>query len=119
MEHFLWNRDRPAYRELTVLCYVFLPKSWESSCKFDSRATSSQIVIKAFATRKCVSISEETPVCLQFTNPLEAAWEHMDRKLLRKFWSRREDEFVNAASISEKVLVMHRGIHLVSLIKPY
>ena len=55
---------------------------------------------------------------LQFTNPLEVAWEHMDDKLLRKFWKKRLGEYANAAAITEKVLVMHRGLHLVSIVLP-
>jgi len=51
---------------------------------------------------------------LQFTNPMEVAWGAMDKTLLKRFWSERPDQFANAASISDKVLVMSRGIHLAS-----
>jgi len=47
-----------------------------------------------------------------FTNPMEVAWGAMDKTLLKRFWSERPDQFANAASISDKVLVMSRGIHL-------
>lgn len=52
---------------------------------------------------------------MQFTNPMEVSWAAMDRKLLHKFWSNKQDLYANAAAISDKVLVMNRGIHLVSL----
>ena len=50
----------------------------------------------------------------QFTNPMEVAWAAMNRTLLKRFWLERPDEFANAARISDRVLVMNRGIHLVS-----
>lgn len=47
-----------------------------------------------------------------FTNPMEVAWGSMDRKLLQKFWSSKPELYANAAAISDRVLVLNRGIHL-------
>ena len=44
---------------------------------------------------------------------MEVSWSAMDRKLLQKFWSNKPDLYANAARISDRVLVMNRGVHLV------
>lgn len=56
-----------------------------------------------------------TDPCVQFTNPMEVSWAAMDRQLLHKFWSQKMDLYSNAASISDRVLVLNRGVHLVRL----
>ena len=50
---------------------------------------------------------------MQFTNPMEVSWASMDRKLLQKFWSNKPALYANAAAISDRVLVLNRGVHLV------
>lgn len=46
---------------------------------------------------------------------MEVAWEGMDRTLLQKFWSKKPDVYANAAAISDRVLILNRGVHLVKI----
>ena len=47
---------------------------------------------------------------------MEIAWEGMDTEVLRRFSQARPEEFFNAASICDNVLVMHRGVREVRLL---
>ena len=55
------------------------------------------------------------PHCMQFNSPVEVNWEYMDSSLMQRFWKNHEEERADVASISDRILVFHRGISTVSL----
>lgn len=50
---------------------------------------------------------------LQFNSPVEVNWEYMDSELMQRFWASHADERASKASISDRILVFHRGISTV------
>ena len=54
-------------------------------------------------------------VLLQFNSPVEVNWEYMDTELMQRYWANHEDERAGTASISDRILVFHRGISTVRL----
>jgi hypothetical protein len=53
--------------------------------------------------------------CLQFTMPVEVDWSKHDRSLVGRFWAAHPGEQAEAAEISDRILVYHRGVDTVSL----
>ena len=51
----------------------------------------------------------------QFNSPVEVNWEYMDMDLMHRFWANHADERGSKASISDRILVFHRGISTVSI----
>ena len=51
----------------------------------------------------------------QFNSPVEVNWEYMDMDLMHRFWANHADERGSKASISDHILVFHRGISTVSI----
>ena len=50
---------------------------------------------------------------MQFNSPVEVNWEYMDRGLMERYWANHEAERAGTASISDRILVFHRGISTV------
>ena len=50
---------------------------------------------------------------LQFTMPVEVDWSKHDRSLIGRFWAAHPGEQAEAAEISDRILVYHRGIDTV------
>lgn len=53
------------------------------------------------------------PYCMQFNSPVEVNWEYMDSSIMQRFWKNHEEERADVASISDRILVFHRGISTV------
>ena len=53
-------------------------------------------------------------VGMQFNSPVEVNWEYMDTGLMQRYWANHEEERSGTASISDRILVFHRGISTVS-----
>ncbi len=54
------------------------------------------------------------PARLQFTMPVEVDWSKNDTSLVSRFWASHPGEQAEAAEISDRILVFHRGIDTVS-----
>ena len=46
---------------------------------------------------------------------MDVAWTSLDQNMLTRFWQKKEEEHKNVAALSDRVLIMHRGIKLVSI----
>lgn len=47
--------------------------------------------------------------------PVEVDWSKHDRSLVGRFWAAHPGEQAEAAEISDRILVYHRGVDTVSL----
>ncbi len=54
------------------------------------------------------------PRYMQFNSPVEVNWEYMDSNLMQRFWENHQEERADVASISDRILVFHRGISTVN-----
>jgi energy-converting hydrogenase Eha subunit F len=53
---------------------------------------------------------------LQFTMPVEVDWSKHDTSLVGRFWAAHPGEQAEAAEISDRILVYHRGVDTVTLL---
>ena len=59
--------------------------------------------------------SELWRIPVQFNSPVEVNWEYMDTELMKRYWANHKEERAGTASISDRILVFHRGISTVRL----
>jgi hypothetical protein len=68
-------------------------------------------------TRRCmVRHAHCDAVHSQFTMPVEVDWSKNDTSLMGRFWAAHPGEQAEAAEISDRILVFHRGVDTVTLV---